>query len=74
VHVVAYSIAATGTQRMPSTLHLDTGSSVRYRLVRAMQLGEGTITIPHLSARGWMSSHNHVDRVSPDGILICNRW
>lgn len=36
-----------------STLHLDTGSSVRYR---AMQLGDGTITTPpRLSARGWMS-------------------
>lgn len=34
-------------------LHLDTGSSVRsYRLVRAMQLGEVTITTSRLSAGG----------------------
>ncbi len=40
-----------------STSHLD--SSVRYRLVRAMQLGKDTITTPRLSARPWVSSHHY---------------
>jgi hypothetical protein len=34
---------------------LDTGSSVRYRLVGAMQLGKVTITTPRLTSWGWVT-------------------